>query len=626
MPDGYHGRVLHVNLTDKSIFIEHPPEAFYRKYFGGSALGLYYVLHKTPPHIDAFDPANTLVLSLSAITGAPISGQSRMTATAKSPLSGAIGDSQCGGFFPAEMKFSGFDALVINGRSEKPVYLWLHNGEAEILPAEHLWGKVTGEVEESIKNELQDEKIEIVQCGPAGENGVRYASLINMCNRANGRTGMGAVMGSKNLKAVAVRGKEKPTLADRNKVIEYAKWGAKNLGESDAYSLSIYGTAGDTHYMSSVGGLPTRNWESGYFENAVELDGKTLVDSIGKSRDTCYACVIRCKPIVEIKDGDYPVDPLYGGPEYEALAAFGAYCGIDDLKAVSYANQLCNMYGMDTISCGSTIAWSMACYENGLIDKDDTGGIELQFGNAEAMVKITEMIAKREGFGDILGEGSARAARIIGKGTEDLVVAVKNQELPAHMPHSKRGLALIYAVNPFGADHQSHHLDPNYRNYPQKMAELGLHNPQPDLVLNDDKIHFALTTQYLYSCLDSINVCQFVFGSGWQLYQASQLVEVINAITGWDVTIEELLRVGERRLNMLRAFNAREGIGREEDALPKKVSKALVGGETEGLFVTVEEIEKAKDIYYAMADWDVETGYPKQRKLKELELEWLITE
>jgi aldehyde:ferredoxin oxidoreductase len=266
----------------------------------------------------------------------------------------------------------------------------------------------------------------------------------------------------------------------------------------------------------------------------------------------------------------------------------------------------------------------MACYENGLINKDDTGGIDLRFGNAEAMVQMTEMIANREGFGNTLAEGSARAAKILSNGTEDLVVAVKNQELPAHMPHAKRGLALIYAVNPFGADHQSHHLDPNYRNYPHKMAELGLNDPQPDLVLNEKKVHFALTTQYLYSCLDSINMCQFVFGSGWQLYQASQLVEVINAVTGWDVTIEELLRVGERRLNMLRAFNTREGIGREKDVLPKQVNKALVGGDTEGLFVTVEEIEKAKDLYFSMAGWDVSTGYPKPEKLRELGLGWIL--
>jgi aldehyde:ferredoxin oxidoreductase len=349
-----------------------------------------------------------------------------------------------------------------------------------------------------------------------------------------------------------------------------------------------------------------------------------MADTILKERDTCYACTVRCKRVVEVKEGPYRADPRYGGPEYETLSTFGSYCGIDDLKAVATANQLCNQFGMDTISCGATIAWAMDCYENGLLTTDDTGGMELPFGDPAVMVRLTEMIARREGIGDLLAEGSARAAARLGRGSEELVVAVKGQEVPAHMPQVKRSLALIYAVNPFGADHQSSEHDPSWKAHPARLAEIGLTDPpQPNKVLNESKVRFALQTQYAYSCLDSVNMCQFVFGPAWHLYGMAQLAETVQAVTGWPVTVEELMRVGERRLNMLRAYNAREGIGREADTLPKKMQKALIGGKSDGISVTAEEVEQAKDIYYAMAGWDVATGNPTRAKLEELELGWI---
>jgi aldehyde:ferredoxin oxidoreductase len=626
MAYGYHGKILHADLTRASLEIEEPDEGFYRRYMGGSALGTYYLLKNTPAGADPLGPENTLVLSLSVLTGAPVSGQSRMTATAKSPLTGGIGDAQCGGFWPAECKFAGFDAVVITGKADKPVYLWLHDGEAELRDARHLWGKTTGEVEAQIKEELGDLKVEVAQCGPAGEKGVRFAAIINMSNRANGRTGMGAVMGSKNLKAVAVRGKLRPELADRDGLIEIARWGAGNFESSDVYGLGMFGTAEVVRSQQKAGGLPTRNWSSGVFEGWEDIDGKTMYETILKERDTCYACTVRCKRVVEVTEGPYQVDPHFGGPEYETLATFGSYCGIDNLEAISYANQLCNQYGMDTISCGATIAWAMDCFEKGIINADDTGGITLRFGDADAMVKMTEMIGQREGFGNILAEGSARAAATLGNGAEELVVTVKKQELPAHMPQVKRSLGLIYAVNPFGADHQSSEHDPSYGDYPERMAQLDLMDPQPDRVLNTEKVRYALYTQYLYSCLDSINVCQFVYGPAWHLYGPSQMVDMVRAITGWNVSLWELMKVGERRLNLMRAFNAREGLGRDDEVLPKKLSQALVGGKSDGVLVTEEEVETAKDTYYAMAGWDVASGTPGRPKLEELGLGWVADE
>ena len=620
---GYHGRILHAHLNDLRLEIETPDESFYRTYGGGSALGLYYLLRHTPANADPLGPQNTLTLALSVLTGAPISGQSRMTAVAKSPQTGAVGDSQGGGFFPAEMKFAGFDAIVLHGRAPHPVYLWITNGQAELRPAEHLWGKTTDVVEDILKDELGDSKIEVLQTGIAGENGVRYAALISMANRANGRTGMGAVMASKNLKAVAVRGKDRPKVFDSKGLNALAKWGAKEFPESDAYGTGVLGTAEIVLSQNAVGGLATRNWASGVFEGHEAISGHRMQETILKGRDTCYACTVRCKRVVEVTEGPFTADPRFGGPEYETLATFGAYCGIDDLAAIAHVNQLCGQYGIDTISCGATIAWAMDCFEQGLITTEDTGGVELRFGNAAAMVQMVEQIARREGFGDLLADGSDRAAERIGRGSEELVVSVKKLEMPAHMPHVKRSLGLIYAVNPFGADHQSSEHDPGYRAYPERMAQIGLTNPQRPKEMNEAKVEFALRSQYVYSATDTYNVCQFVFGPAWQLYDTAQMAEAIRLITGWDVTVEELMQVGQRRLNMLRAFNAREGIGREQDTLPKKMYKALSGGRTGGLALSRDEMETAKEQYYAMAGWDAETGNPTRATLTSLGLEWV---
>jgi aldehyde:ferredoxin oxidoreductase len=622
MPYGYHGKILHLDLTHSHFLVEEPPEAFYREWLGGSALALTYILRQTPPRIDPLDSRNTLVLAASALTGAPLAGLSRLTVAAKSPLTGCIGDSQCGGFFPAEFKFAGFDGLVVSGRAEYPVYLYLENGGYELRPAKHLWGRATGDVQETLRTELGDKKIEVLQCGIAGENGVRFASLMNNANRANGRTGMGAVMASKNLKAIAVRGTLKPTLFDPEGVRRLARWGVENLKNKEVYMLSQSGTAGGIAWASDNGGLATRNWVSGTFEGSKAIDGAAINQTILERRDTCFACAVRCKPVDAIPDGSYPVDPIYGGPEYETLFSFGSSCGIDNLAAVAYANQLCNMYGMDTLSCGATIAWAMDCFERGLIGTEDTGGLELRFGNVAAMVQLVEAIAHRTGFGDLLAEGSARAAEKIGRGTANLVVAVKRQEMPAHMPQIKPGLGLIYAVNPFGADHQSCEHDPAYNFYPDRAKQLGLKNPQPEFMLNEEVARYAFVTQCLYSCLDSLNICQFVFGAGWQLYDPAQLVEAVCSITGWNVSMEELLKAGEKRINLMRIFNLQAGIDISADLLPKKIFQPLAGGKSDGRSINPVEFEQARRAYYQLAGWDVETGIPGQAKLETLGIGW----
>jgi aldehyde:ferredoxin oxidoreductase len=637
MPHGYPGKILHVNLTSSQINVEEPGEAFYRKYMGGSALALHYILKEMAAGVDPLGPENVLVLALSVLTGAAVSGQSRMTAAAKSPLTGAIGDSQGGGFWPAELKFAGFDAIVIKGKAEKPVYLWIHDGEYELRDASHLWGKITGDAEAIIKEELGDSKIEVLQIGPAGENGVRFAGIFSMSNRANGRTGMGAVMGSKNLKAVAVRGSQRPKPADKDRLNQLAKWGAANLEDSDVAGLAKYGTAETTGSNQTSGTLPTYNYNSGVFDQWEAIDGTTMYDTILKGavagkqdregRDTCYACTVRCKRVVEITEGAYKVDPHYGGPEYETTSTFGNYCAIDDLPAISKANELCNMYGMDTISCGATISWAFEAFNAGKLTLADTDGLDLTWGNAASMVELTEKIGKREGFGDLLAEGSERAAKKIGRGTEDFLITLKGQEAPAHMPQVKRTLGIIYATNPFGADHQSHEHDPaieeDFEFYTDRLAMLGFHEQQETRSMSDEKIRFAMASQHMYSAMDSLNLCQFVFGPAWQLYGPADMVELVQAVTGWEVDFEELQKVGERRLNMMRAFNAREGIDRKDEGLPKKFYKPLKGGVSDGWKMDRDEFESALDTYFEMCGWDVNTGVPTRTKLDELELGWV---
>lgn len=626
---GATGKILKVDLTTAEIELEQHDVSFYRTYVGGGSIGAYYLLKESPPCIDPFHPDNLLVFSLSVVTGAPVSGLSRSTVTAKSPLTGAIGDSQAGGFWPAELKFAGFDAIVIRGRSPRPVYLWIHDGQAELRDASHLWGLITGPVEARLREELGDDRIQVAQIGPAGERLVHFASIINMCNRAHGRTGMGAVMGAKRLKAIAVRGHDPPALADKVRVLSLARASVRALGENRAaQSLGEHGTAEALVFQNEVGGLPTRNYQSGFFEGAERIDGKRLNSTILVDRDTCYACAVRCKRVVEITEGPYLVDPRYGGPEYESLAALGAYCGVDDLAAVVYANQLCNQYGVDTISAGATIAFAMECFERGLLSLTQTEGVDLRFGNAEAMVCTLERIVKRQGIGDLLAEGSLRAARALGEQAEALVVASKGLELPAHMPQVKRSLGLIYAVNPFGADHCSSEHDHLYapgiaERYLPRLARLGLHSPVHEMALDEEKVRFALFTQYHVSALDALGMCQLVWGPTWQLLGPEEMIDLVQAVTGWDTTHAEIQQLGARRINLMRAYNAREGWRQAGDTLPERLYQPLKGGRSAGIACRRQELDEALNTYYRMIGWDATEGNPTRETLEGLQLGWV---
>jgi len=643
---GFAGKILHVDLTNKILEVEQPGEEFYRQYIGGSLLGLYYLWHNTPKGTGALSPENTMVFAVSATTGLPVSGQSRCTVTCLSPSTGGVADSQAGGFWPAELKFAGFDAIVIKGAAEEPLYLWIKNGEAELRDAAHLWGRPTLEVDGILKAELGEPRAEIAQIGRGGENLSYFASIMNMSNRAWGRTGVGAVMGSKKLKAIVVRGTMKVTPANKAGVTAVAKRGAKIFPGSDMEEFGRYGTADTVMGNYGAGGLPTNNWDSGVMptmDAAEAIGGERLYDELlrgaeeGKQdrrgRDTCYSCIVRCKRVVETEWAGNRLLPEYGGPEYETISTFGSYCGIDDLHAVTYANQLCNEYGVDTISCGATISWAMDCFENEVISVEDTGGMALRFGDAETMIKLLKMILNREGFGDVLADGSARAADRLGKGHEFLLT-VKGQEMPAHMPHVKRSLAVIYAANPFGADHQSHEHDPSYSpksyegtaeapGYKVFLNQIGLNKPQRSKVLNAEKVEYALKTQYNYSAMDSMGLCQFVYGPSWQLFGPQDMADLLAAATGWEVTPADIQLYGKRRLDLMRALNAREGLSRANDTLPEKIfKKALQGGKSDGIKLEKAELESGLDMYFDQAGWDVKSGIPTRSTLGADGLDW----
>lgn len=616
---GFTGNIVVADLSAGTITIDHPTEAMYRRYLGGAALAMDYVLREVPPAADPLGPENVLVFAVGPMTGTAISGQSRMSVNAKSPLTGVIGDAQVGGFFPAELKFAGFDAIVVKGKAEHPTYLWIEDGKVELRDASAYWGLGTGDLQERVESDLGDNKIQLMAIGQAGENLVKYACIVNMMSRAAGRTGLGAVMGSKNLKFIACRGHGKVSVANPERLKALTQWGAKNVRINLAMAgLQKYGTAETVLAQQAVGGLPTHNWDSGVFAEAEEISGERMYETIHLKNDTCYACAVRCKRVVQ--EENRGVEGRYGGPEYENLATLGSYCMVSDLGAIALANQLCNIHGMDPIAVGATIGWAMDAFAKGEITTADTGGLEIAWGDAEMMLHLTEAIARREGFGNVLAEGMRGAADVLGRG-HDLLTEVKGNALPAHMPQVKRSLALIYAVNPFGADHQSHEHDPGYTPFAdeeslRRLSLLGLDDPQDQFNLSTEKVRFALETQKFYSMVDSASLCQFVYGPSWQLYGPDHLVEALQAVTGWDdLTVEELQEIGGRKLTMQRWFNARDGVGRDKDTLPKKMFKPLAGGPSDGLHVTREELSAALDTYYEMAGWDTATGYPTPASL-----------
>jgi aldehyde:ferredoxin oxidoreductase len=622
MPYGYNGKILRVDLEKESIRVEEPQEFLYCRFLGGGTLALYYLLKELNPKTDPLGPENILVFSGSVISGTPATGLSRFSVAAKSPLTGGFGEAEAGGWWIPELKFAGFDAIVIKGRAQRPVYLWIHDGEAELRDASQFWGKFSKEAQEEIRKELGDDRIRIALIGPAGEKLVRVSCILNELKHVNGRTGLGAVMGSKNLKAIAVRGRKRMEVADEESVKRLTKW-LRDTYEEPYFSIGNLGTSRVTTMLSEQGILPTLNFREGSFAEAEAISGETMAKTILVKRGTCYGCFVRCKREVQVGE-PYFVDPVYGGPEYETVAAFGSMCGIGDLKAISKANQLSNAYGLDTISTGGLISFAMECYENGILTKGDTAGLDLRFGNVEGMMRMVEMIGKREGLGDILAEGICPAAEKFGKGAERFAIHVKGMPVPFHEPRGKAGVGMGYAVSATGPDHMEYPHDPFWATEAgiSLLRPLGIFEPVDVFDLGPQKIRIFVYLQQYWNLLNSLGVCMFTakpFGP----QTLNGIVDYVKAVTGWETSLFDLIKVGERHANMARIFNLREGFTARDDTLPDRFFQPMEGGTLKGKKIDREQFSKALETYYEMMGWDAETGVPKRGKLAELDLDWL---
>jgi len=629
MATGFKGKILRIDLSKGSIAEETPTELFYRTYMGGSCFALYNLLKELKPGTDPLGPDNVLVFATGALTGVPVAGMTRFTIAARSPLTGGLGESEAGGFWGPELKFAGFDGLIVKGRSEKPVYLWVHDGNAAIRDATHLWGMDTGEAQERMRTELGDKRIRILLIGPGGENLVRYACVVNNLKHVCGRTGMGAVMGSKNLKAIAVRGKEKISLADGEgfRKITQAVTAAMetNIGTQNWRKL---GTAAIVNPLNAGGMLPTLNFKRSRFEGAQKIAGETMEETISVGNEGCYACGIRCKRKVRV-EGIYQVSEKYGGPEYETLGALGSCLGIDNLEAIAKGNELCNRYTLDTISTGMSIAFAMECFQEGLLTLEDTEGLELKFGNTEAMLTMIEHITYRKGLGNLLADGVRRAAAKIGDAALPYALHVKGQELPLHEPRGKFGQGFGFAVSPTGADHLEAPPDQLFQAEAaiglKALAPLGILEPLDPLGTGPHKVRLFRHAQLIFNLWNCLGVCNFAalpFPAG--VITLPQMVEIVRCVTGWDTSLYELLKVGERMAAMGRMFNLREGIGADEDTLPKRLFEPLPDGPNQGKGFSHEDFETAKSNYYGMMGWGPEDGHPTPGKLHELNLGWLV--
>ncbi len=624
MPYGYNGKILHVDLTAGSWTVETPDEKWYRTYMGGTGFLAYHLLRELPPGTDPLSPDNVLIFALSVVTGAPLSGFNRYTVGARSPLTGAFAETEAGGFWGPELKFAGFDAVVIRGRAPRPVYLWIRDGEVEIRDADGIWGLDNWETLEAIREALQEKRVRVASIGPAGERMVPFACVQNDLEHFNGRTGMGAVMGSKNLKAVAVRGTKKPDLADPEKVKEIARWHNDRIKKHPPnVGLTKFGTPGLVEGVNGAGFLPTRNFREGQFEGADKLAAPAYHSTIFHSNGTCWACAVRCKRRVELDDPRYPLDRRFGGPEYEALSGLGSLLGVDSLPAVARGNQLCNLLGLDVISAGAVIAFAMECFEEGILSEEDTGGRAIPFGDPDAMIWLIEEIAHRRGIGEVLALGVKRAAEKIGRGAERYAFHIKGQELGFHDGRGKTGMAMGFALSPTGADHIETPHDVAFQgDAVSKLYPMGYFEPVDPVRTDAEKIRFFVVGQKAWGINNLLGLCNFV-SVPIHAMTFERLVEAVRAITGWDTSLYELVQAVERANVMARVYNNREGFTPEDDTLIRRWFEAMPDGPLKGKRFDPEQFRELIGLYYEMSGWDAQ-GRPTRGKLVSLGLPWLV--
>jgi aldehyde:ferredoxin oxidoreductase len=595
-------KILRVNLSYESIREEEVDEETTRKFVGGRGLGSKILLDETVKGIDPLGPENKLIFMTGPVTGTAFPSSGRFHVITKSPLTGGIGDSNCGGNWGPELRFAGFDGIIFEGKAENPVYLWVHDGEAELRSAEKYWGKGVWDTEDKIREELGDPKVKLASIGPAGENLVLFAGIFNDKHRGAARAGVGAVMGSKKLKAVAVRGTGKPFVANTEGLLKTAKNVLKKIKENPTTSqgLPTYGTDVLVNIINTAGIFPTGNFQTGIFPAAEKISGETIAKTILVRNKACWGCPIACGRVTRVVKSPYQVEGE--GPEYETNWALGAQCRIDDLDAITKAHNICDEMGMDGISFGNTVGCAMELYEKGKIPREKLGGLDLKFGNAQAIVELAWRTAYRVGFGDDIALGAKRLAEKYG--APELAMQVKGQELPAYDPRGAKGHGLAYATSNRGGCHlRAYPIAQEIVGWPEKL----------DPLKTEGKAMLVKMGQDVYAMYDSLVACKFL---GWALADIGDIVELTNQVTGWGWSTEDFLKTGDRIYTLERMYINREGFSRKDDTLPLRLLKEpMPEGPAKGHVV---ELEKMLDEYYNVRGW--KDGVPTKEKLKELGL------
>ncbi|MEM3891225.1 MAG: aldehyde ferredoxin oxidoreductase family protein [Nitrososphaerales archaeon] len=607
---GYLGKILRIDLTRKKHLTQPlPPELAYN-YIGGYGVGGRILYDEVPPWVGAFDPQNLLIFATGPVNGTPTPVAGRHSVVSKSPLTGFFGDANAGGFWGAELKAAGYDLVVITGRAPKPTYVFIRDGEVRFGDASPYWGMDARASDRSLKRDLGDAKIQVSNIGQAGENLVRFAGILtDEANRIAGRCGLGAVMGFMKLKAVAVRGEGKVPIAHPEELRKISGEVIKFVKEDK--NVQMFSKGGTPLYFGplwQLGDTPGFNYTAKQL-NPEGLSWPGGYDAILSGTRSCYLCPIGCRRISTVKEGAYSFEPNVEGPEYETVSMLGSNCGVTDAKAVAKANDLCNLFGLDTISTGGTLAFAMECFEKGLLTKEDTDGVDLRFGNAEAMIKMIEKIAFRDGFGDILAEGSRRAAKIIGKGAEEYAIQVKGVELAAHDPRVFQGGGPHYACAITGGRH-TEGITIDWEILGRPRDGLGLPKPTDS---PEGKGVAAKVIEDWTAFISSAGWCWFADINAAYMVEEN-FVKTFNAVTGLNLTLKDALLAGERIINIRKAFNVKHGATRADDKLPKRLL------EEKGRTGKVVDLSKTLDEYYEARGWDKNTSKPTKETLIKLGL------
>ncbi|MFW9800175.1 MAG: aldehyde ferredoxin oxidoreductase family protein [Candidatus Thorarchaeota archaeon] len=628
---GYAGHYAEVDLTKGKVHKREMEKDWARLFLGGTGVAAKILWESTGPETEPLSPENVLVAGTGPLTGVMFSPSGRFMFAARGPLTGVWAEAHSGGFFGAEMKYAGFDFVILRGRSPKPVYLFLRDGKAELVDATRLWGLETDATSNMIREEHKDPSIETAVIGPAGENGVLYSSIIVDYYRAAGRAGLGAVMGSKNVKGIAASGSLGLEAYDMDRYLEANEVEMEKLNDplwtDSLASLRKYGTTDLVAVINEIGRLPTKNHWTGFYEDADDIGPEVIADRYRIAQEACHGCAIGCKYIYRVKEGRFTGGP-WGGPEYESIMAFGSNCLNNDIESVFHMGTRCDLLGMDTISCGKSIGFAMELWEKGIITEKDTDGLDLSWGNVDAMVELVERISKREGFGDILSQGVRKAADIIGGDAWMYAVHVKGLEASGQDPRAHQSIGLTYATNARGADHLRSLSSLEELGYPDIVAKrFGKEktNAILEIMSPEHKGEVVKDIEDLYALVDSAVICKY--GTMWPpVFYFDTFENVIAPLTGMQEWSDpKFVRSAAERINHLRrAYNHRLGITRKEETLPKRLKEEpMPTGPAKG---GLPDIEQMLDEYYDFRGCDRETGFPKKSKLNELGLDYVAAD